>query len=234
MEIFTSVSTFDNQSFLLVLFSVVLSLLLSSLIVFTYEKVSRDVSTPDHFLQSLILMALVTTTIMQSIGDSPARGFGIFGALAILRFRTQLFSPRNISFIFAAMAVGISCGVYSFVIAIIGTVAFCVTAFFLWLTPFSRKNNLLGQLRYELPGGEEKRLVAVGILEQEARRTVLKRYRVVNPKATDTHAPTIEYTYELQLRNELDGLTLVQKLQAIEGVRNVRIEFNDTYINLYE
>jgi uncharacterized membrane protein YhiD involved in acid resistance len=233
MEIFSSVSTFDNQSFLLVLFSVVLSLLLSTLIVFTYEKVSRDVSTPDHFLQSLILMALVTTTIMQSIGDSPARGFGIFGALAILRFRTQLFSPRNISFIFAAMSVGIACGVYSFIIAIIGTLAFCGAAFFLWLTPFSRKNNLLGRLRYELPGNEEMRLRVMSVIEKETRRNVLKRYRVINEKS-EAGGHNIEYNYELQLRNELDGLALVQKLQDIDGVRNVRLDFNDTYINLYE
>ena len=121
MEFFNAVSSVDNQSIYLIAFSVLLTFLLSSLIVFTYEKVSRDVITPDHFLQALILMSIVTTTIMQSIGDSPARGFGIFGALAILRFRTQMISPRNISFIFAAMAVGIACGVYSFVNAIIGT-----------------------------------------------------------------------------------------------------------------
>jgi hypothetical protein len=121
MEIFATLSNIDNQSIVLIAFSVLLSFLLSSLIVFTYEKASRDVATPDHFLQSLILMSLVTTTIMQSIGDSPARGFGIFGALAILRFGTQLFSPRNISFIFAAMAAGIACGVYSFINAVIGT-----------------------------------------------------------------------------------------------------------------
>ena len=130
MEFFASLAAFDNQSAVLIVFSVLLTFVLSGLIVFTFEKVSREVTTPDHFLQSLILMSLVTTTIMQSIGDSLARGFGIFGALAILRFRTQIFSPRNISFIFAAMAVGIACGVYSFANAIIGTIAFCSAAFF--------------------------------------------------------------------------------------------------------
>jgi uncharacterized membrane protein YhiD involved in acid resistance len=231
MEIFTSVATFDNQSFLLVVFSVLLSFLLSSVIVFTYERVSRDVSTPDHFLQSLILMALVTTTIMQSIGDSPARGFGIFGALAILRFRTQLFSPRNISFIFAAMAVGIACGVYSFIIAIIGTIAFCLVAFFLWLTPFSRKNNLLGQLRLELPGNANSREAAQAIIVKMAKRHVLKRYRILPAKE---EVLTVEYTYEMQLRNEMEGIALVEALQQIEGAQNIRLSFNDTYINLYE
>lgn len=228
MEIFASVATFDNQTFMLVIFSVVLSFLLSSLIVFTYEKVSRDVSTPDHFLQSLILMSLVTTIIMQSIGDSPARGFGIFGALAILRFRTQLFSPRNISFIFGAMAVGIACGVYSFIIAIIGTIAFCLVAFFLWLTPFSRKNNLLGQLRIELPGDASTRAASQQVLKELAKRYVLKRYRIIPDN------PLVEYTYELQLRDEMEGLALTDRLNGIPGAKNIRLTFTDTYINLYE
>jgi uncharacterized membrane protein YhiD involved in acid resistance len=231
MEIFTSVSSLDNQSIYLIGFSVLLSFLLSSLIVFTYEKVSRDVITPDHFLQALILMSIVTTTIMQSIGDSPARGFGIFGALAILRFRTQMISPRNISFIFAAMAVGIACGVYSFVNAIIGTFAFCLIAFFLRLTPFSRRNNLRGQLRLELPGAAEKRTSAQQIIAQFSQKFVLKRYRILSDKG---EGEGIEYTYELRLNAEMDGFELTQKLNAIEGVKNIRLNFDDTYINLYD
>jgi uncharacterized membrane protein YhiD involved in acid resistance len=231
MEIFTSVSSLDNQSISLIAFSVLLSFLLSSLVVFTYEKVSRDVITPDHFLQALILMSIVTTTIMQSIGDSPARGFGIFGALAILRFRTQMISPRNISFIFAAMAVGIACGVYSFVNAIIGTLAFCLIAFFLRLTPFSRRNNLRGQLRLELPATAEKRKETQQVIAQFSRKFVLKRYRILADKGI---GEGVEYNYELRLNNELEGFELTQQLNAIEGVKNIRLNFDDTYINLYD
>ena len=146
MDFLSALSNDDSQSYILIGFAVLLAFLLSSLIVFTYENSSRDVVPPDHFIQSLILMAIVTTTIMESIGDSMARGFGIFGALAILRFRINITNPRNVAFIFASMAVGIACGVNSFVNAVIGTLAFCLIAFFLRLTPYGRKNNLLGAI----------------------------------------------------------------------------------------
>lgn len=226
MEVFTSVSSIDNQSVTLITFSVLLSFLLSCLIVFTYEKVSRDIATPDHFLQSLVLMAIVTTTIMQSIGDSPARGFGIFGALAILRFRTQLFSPRNISFIFAAMAVGIACGVYSFVNAVIGTLAFCLVAFFLRLTPFSKKSNLLGQLRLEVPATQAGKTAAQQAIKQFTRKFALKRYRILPPGDKGDMA---EMTYEIRLRDEVDGVELTKALRNIEGAQAVRLNFDDTY-----
>jgi uncharacterized membrane protein YhiD involved in acid resistance len=226
MEFFASLAAFDHQSAILIIFSVLLTFVLSGLIVFTYEKASRDVVSPDHFLQSLVLMSLVTTTIMQSIGDSLARGFGIFGALAILRFRTQLFSPRNISFIFAAMAVGIACGVYSFANAIIGTLAFCAAAFFLRLTPFSRKNNLRGQLRFDLPVGVGGQDAAERILGVFSKRYVLKRYRL--PTQTGQQ-DFVEYTYDLRLRDASQGVDLTQQLKQIDGVQNIRINFEDTY-----
>ncbi len=232
MEFFASTSQLDNQSITLIGFSVLLAFLLSSLLVFTYEKVSRDVVTPDHFLQSLILMSIVTTMIMQSIGDSPARGFGIFGALAILRFRTQLISPRNISFIFAAMAVGIACGVYSFTNAIIGTLAFSLGAFFLRITPFSRKNNLRGQLRLEVPADEAYRQQIEDIIRPFCKRFVLKRMRIL-PELTSGE-PQVEYQFELNLPNEMKGLELSRQLSALESTKNVRLFFDDTYINLYD
>lgn len=231
MDFLSSVSNLDNQSYILIAFSVLLAFLLSTLIVFTYEKASRDVVPPDHFIQSLILMAIVTTTIMQSIGDSLARGFGIFGALAILRFRINISSPRNISFVFASMAVGIACGVYSFINAVIGTLAFCLIALFLRLTPFSRTNNLLGQLRFELPAGSSALEEVEKLMRQLSRRFVLKRYRLLPPEA---QGDWVEYSFELRLRDESQGAHFAQQLRSVAGIRNLRLSFNDTYINQYD
>ena len=231
MDFLSSVSNQDNQSYILIGFAVLLTFLLSSLIVFTYEKSSRDVVPPDHFIQSLILMAIVTATIMESIGDSMARGFGIFGALAILRFRINITNPRNVAFIFASMAVGIACGVNSFVNAFIGTVAFCLIAFFLRLTPYGHKNNLLGQLRFNLLADSDQLDKAQEIIQELCRGYVLKRYRI---SYTEQKGDVIEYGYELRLQDEMQGIQLTRKLQQLSDVNDVRLGFNDTYINQYD
>jgi len=231
MDFLSSVSNQDNQSFILIGFSVLLAFLLSSLIVFTYEKSSRDVVPPDHFIQSLILMAIVTATIMESIGDSMARGFGIFGALAILRFRINITNPRNVAFIFASMAVGIACGVNSFVNAIIGTVSFCLIAFFLRLTPYGHKNNLLGQLRFNILADSGDFEKAQSIIRELCRTYVLKRYRVTS---VEQKGDVIEYGYELRLEDEMQGIQLTRKLQQLPDINDVRLGLNDTYINQYD
>ena len=231
MDILSSISNQDDPSFIIILFSVILAFLLSSLLVFTYEHTSRDIVPPDHFIQSVILMSIVTATIMQSIGDSVARAFGIFGALAILRFRPNIFNPRNVAFIFASMAVGIACGVNSFVNAIIGTVAFCVIAFLLRLTPYGRKNNLLGQLRFELEANSTEFENAQAVIRSMSRNHVLKRYRIND---IDPAKNTIEYAYELRLHNEMNGMELSNRLKGLRGIQNVRLTFSDTYVHQYD
>jgi len=231
MDFLSSLSNQGNPSFILIAFSVLLAFVLSSLIVLTYENASRDVVPPDHFIQSMILMAIVTTTIMQSIGESMARGFGIFGALAILRFRTNISNPRNVAFIFASMAVGIACGVNSFMNAIIGTIAFCLIAFFLRFTPFSRKNNLLGQLRFDVNANANDIEQVQSIFKKLCRSFVLKRYRI---SSVETKGDIIEYAYELRLQNEMQGMELLKSLRQINHIENIRLNFNDTYINQYD
>ncbi len=192
------------------------------------RRTSRDIVPPDHFISPLFLMAIVTATIWESIGDSMARGFGIFGALAILRFRTNIFNPRNVAFIFASMAVGISCGVNSFVNAIIGTIAFCLIAFLLRVTPYGRKNNLLGQLRFEMQGDVKEFEKIESIIKDVSRSFVLKRYRI---NSVELKGDVVEYSFELRLQDEMNGLALTKNLQGIPGVQNVRLTFNDTYIH---
>jgi Domain of unknown function (DUF4956) len=126
----------DNTSAILIFFSVLLSFCLSALLVFVFEKTSHEVARPDQFLQTMILMAIITSSIMQYIGDSPTRGFGIFGALSILRLRLNVSNTRSLTFLFAAVAVGIGCGVFSFLSVTIGTLFFCVIVFLLYCSPF--------------------------------------------------------------------------------------------------
>ena len=141
----------ENPTFITILFTVMCSFLCSAMIVFTYDKTTRDVDRSGNFLQALVLISVVSAMVMQAIGDSLARGLGMLGALAIIRFRTTLRNPRNMVFMFGSIAAGIACGVFGFVIAFTGTIGFCLLAFLLWMTPFSQKQNLIGTLILQLP-----------------------------------------------------------------------------------
>ena len=77
----------------------------------------------------MILGALIATMVLQVIGDNVASGLAMLGALNIVQFRTKLRTPRESIFMFAALGVGIACGLFGFFVALLGTFTFCLVAF---------------------------------------------------------------------------------------------------------
>ncbi len=215
----------ENPNFITILFTVLCSFVLASLIAFTYEKTSRKVARPDHYIQALVLVAIVAATVMQAIGDSLARGLGMLGALAIIRFRTTLRDPRHMAFMFASLASGISCGVYGFVIAITGTGGFCIAAFLLRFTPFSKKQRLIGLLQLQMPHGEDDIKTLESILKKHCEDFALKRYKVY---ASEKKHHIVDYEYTVRLEKEQAGWFLSNELKSIPEIGSVRLEFLDT------
>jgi len=67
----------ENPTLMAVGFTVVCALLLGLLIAFTYEKTSKYVNRPDHFLQALVLVTIVAATIIQGIGQVLPAGYWV-------------------------------------------------------------------------------------------------------------------------------------------------------------
>ncbi len=89
---------------------------------------------------------MIATMVLQAIGDNVASGLGMLGALSVVQFRNNLRNPRDIIFMFAALGMGISCGLYGFHIAAIGTVFFCSLAFILRFTPYHFGHQIVWHL----------------------------------------------------------------------------------------
>jgi uncharacterized membrane protein YhiD involved in acid resistance len=142
----TDYSKIGNPTLEMVLFSFVLSFLLSSLIAFAYDKTTQMTLKKTNFIQSLILSSMIATMVLQAIGDNVASGLGMLGALSVVQFRNKLANPRDTIFIFAALGMGISCGLYGFHIAAIGTVIFCILAFVLRFTPYHFGHQVVWRL----------------------------------------------------------------------------------------
>ncbi len=230
----------ENPTFVTILFTVLLSFVLSSMIAFTHEKTTRRVLTPTNYLQTLVLVSIVAATVMQAIGDSLARGLGMLGALAIIRFRTTLRTPRNMAFIFAALAAGISCGVYGFVIGVTGTIGFCLIAFILRYSPMSRADNIAGILKFDLPRSSESLPLVEEVLGRFCRKYAKTRYRVVSvkiPSATvseveEVSEKFISYEYQLKLIKDGDVGVLDAALVEVPSIQSVKLNFEDTPENV--
>jgi len=64
-----------------------------------------------YVAQTQILMAVVAAAMMMVVGDSAARAFGIFAAASLVRFRTNIRDPKEITVLLICLGVGLASGV---------------------------------------------------------------------------------------------------------------------------
>ena len=162
---------------------------------------------------SLGMMTLVTTLIMCVIGNNIAPSLGMVGALSIVRFRTAIKDPRDTTYIFWAIAVGVCCGICDYLIAGIGSaVIFCMMV-------------LLGNAR-----GNDRYLLIVridGSPDTRVEELMQCFYRnKARLRVKNTAQAQSEYIYELSasLLRKRGGIgDISNELYALEGVQNVNL-----------
>ena len=90
-----------------------------------------------YVAQTQILMAVVAGGMMMVVGDSAARAFGIFAAASLVRFRTNIRDPKEITVLLVCLGVGLAAGVGRWDMAVILTVFVLISLFVLeFLEPF--------------------------------------------------------------------------------------------------
>ena len=72
------------------------------------------------FVHTMVLSSMVVSMVIMAVGDSFARGLGILGSLAIVRFRTPVRDPRDMVFLYACMGLGNACGAARTGVALLG------------------------------------------------------------------------------------------------------------------
>jgi uncharacterized membrane protein YhiD involved in acid resistance len=84
----------------------------------------RRSGTPDRqpaVIQTQILLAVIGSFIMLVVGSSLARAFGVAGAASLIRYQAQVDNPKDAVVMLCALAVGLTCGVGLYGLAILGT-----------------------------------------------------------------------------------------------------------------
>jgi uncharacterized membrane protein YhiD involved in acid resistance len=104
-----------------------LAALLAGLLAFRYRR-GLSVSRRNPFVaQTQILMAVVAAAMMMVVGDSAARAFGIFAAASLVRFRTNIRDPKEITVLLVCLGVGLAAGVGRWDMAVVLTLFVLLT-----------------------------------------------------------------------------------------------------------
>ncbi len=223
-DFFPDAPAFQYPDLVNIAYSLAWAFVLASLIAITHRLTFLGESYPKQLFQALVLGSIVTAMVMMAIGDSLARGLGVFGAMAIIRFSTRIEDPRNVIFLLAAMCSGLAVGVFGFAISFAGTIFFCLAAFVLHFSPFKMFAH-----------GHRLEITVTGETQRALLENILPRYcgefRQIGVLSTKENYLRLDYT--LSLKEVAGKNLLVQELKKIEGVTRVNIssiEFNNSRI----
>ena len=106
--------------------AMLISLGLNLLIATIYRRTYRGTRYSQDYVQTLIIIGVVTTILIMVVSGNGAVAFGMFAAFSVIRFRRTLGQSRDLAFVFFAMAIDmvVGAGLYSMAViitAIVGT-----------------------------------------------------------------------------------------------------------------
>ncbi len=205
------------------LLNLLVGLLAGIIISVFYRKSYNGPGYQASFVNSLILLVIITSIVIMVIGNNLARAFGLVGAMSIIRFRTAVKETQDIIYIFFSLAIGMAVGVGQHGFAIFSAVFIGIITLVLSKSKFSTpiKSDLLLQFTFNSNGNDSS---SYNKLIDE----YCKKSKLINAKAVGTEE-TLELSYYVGFKSKDYTTEFVQKLRKVKGVLNVNLFYDEEY-----
>jgi len=180
--------------------------------------------------QTQILLAVVAAALMIIVGDNAARAFGIFAAVSLVRFRTNIRDPKEITVLLISLALGLASGFGRWDLAFVLAVFSLIVLYILeWREPEQVFRSM-----------ELKVITKNVVSTQKALRDVLKTHgfdkelRAVDREATEESPGSIVYSVDVSPTVSTDEISA--DILAIDGqnVQGIEWDQKKSYSYLYQ
>jgi uncharacterized membrane protein YhiD involved in acid resistance len=207
--------------------NLVLSFLLAVLFAAAYQHTFRGFTYSRSYIHTMVIGSMVTCMLIMAVGNNLARGMGILGTLAIIRFRTPVRDPRDAMFLFACLGVGIACGAGMPLVAVIGTVLINAAALLLHWTPFASRREYEGLLRFSMPARNAE--------AEQAVQSILVRFcstfYLLGMREAE-QGDAMEFSYQVRLLDPAYHKDLVEAFQKAGPFSDILLLMQRTTIEL--
>ena len=198
------------------------ALLCGLLIAWIYRRTYRGPGYSLSFVNSIVLLAMITSLVIMVIGNNLARAFGLVGAMSIIRFRTPVKDTRDIVYIFFGLAAGMAAGVGYHKIAIIGTlfVGLVIYAFSKTNLTAPRQEEYLLQFSFSSNGDDARTYQPV--LERHCRR-----HQLINVRSLADEQESLELSYYVRFKDREKNDQFMRDLRSVPGVDQINLFFDE-------
>jgi uncharacterized membrane protein YhiD involved in acid resistance len=207
-----------------------LAALLGAALAFRPRKRILALKRNPYVSQTQILLAIVAAALMIVVGDNAARAFGIFAAVSLVRFRTNIRDPKEITVLLISLAIGLASGVGRWDLAIVLTLFSLVV---LWLLEWREPEQVFRSMQLKVT---TTNVVAT----QQALKQVFKQHgftkelRALDREATVESPGSIVYSVDVSPSISTDEISA--DILAVDGQNVLGIEWDQkkSYSYLYQ
>lgn len=204
-------------TFLQMFWRLTVALILSAALAFRPRKNVPLLRRSLFVSQTQILLAVVAAALMMVVGDNTARAFAIFAAASLVRFRTNIKDPKEITVLLISLALGLAAGVGRWELGI----ALCLFALaLLWLLELNESTRIFRAMEVTVRTRDTERT-------QNLLKALFEKYKVdaevreIRPPEEEGTFGSLVYFVSLHLGLSTDRLSdLIMKRDPdnVEGI----------------
>ena len=220
-QIFEDSATPGQDSFTTttqIVFRLFLAVILSGILAFRPRKNVPLFRRSLFVSQTQILLSVVAAALMMIVGDNAARAFAIFAAVSLVRFRTNIRDPKEITVLLISLALGLAAGVGRWDLGI----ALCLFALaLLWLLEFNESEQTFRSMELSVKTRNPEKTQAI-LKKIFKRMKIDAEVREIEPPDEKHQIGSIIYYLNLRLTLTTDRLTdriHAADPQNIEGIQ---------------
>jgi len=212
-DIFANPQNLESLTGTQVLLNLAVAFFCGIIIFLVYRFFNKNVVYNVRFNMLIVMVCVVTSLIIITIGSNLVLTLGMVGALSIVRFRAAVKDPLDVGFLFWGVAAGLTSGAQLYAVALLGTGFIAVVYIIMTLVRIEKRAYLL-IIRY-LPEAEE----TVNIFLQPYRT------KIKNKVLSDDYS---EVTFEVSIRK--GDTSFMKTMKEKEGVLGLTIvEYTGDY-----
>jgi uncharacterized membrane protein YhiD involved in acid resistance len=191
------------------------------MLAWSYEFTFQGLSYSRGFSHTVVLVCMASAILVLAMQHSLLAGLGLFGVLSMIRFRSDLRTPRDLVFVMGSACVGVAAGVGAIAAASLGTVAFSAATLYLHMGPFGSRVRFDGVLRFRVPAAVEIEKELQRLLNRHCRRQVLLSVGDIGDGAAREH------TYQVKFFRKRDREALLMGLREDFSAEDAQLMLQD-------
>ena len=212
-----------GEFFLCVGAALVIGFLISLIYIVTHRKEGYSQS----YVLTMIMLPTIVSLILLLI-NTTAGALSLAGAFTLVRFRSVAGDPKDIAYIFFAMAAGVACGIGYIGFAIVFFIILGAVMFALSETDFGGCKKRHMTLKIAIPENLDYQGVFEPVLSRYTTFHKLRRVKTTN------FGTLFELIYSVDVLENVDQKKFIDELRALNGNMTINLVFFKYDDKIYE